>query len=146
MLEILSDGSLGEVDLNKLKIAFLDVATAADIVDSGKRHLVNIQALGDKEIVDLNKEFRQKDYLPDVLSFDYRQEKTFEMELSGEVVVSRTKALLQAQEKGISLGDEIVYLVIHGLLHVFGCDHKTDEQERKMKHLEEEILKRYTGI
>ena len=67
----------------------------------------------------------------------------FDHELSGEVFISLEKAKIQADEKGHSLNEELIFLVIHGILHVLGFDHKDDEQEMEMKKFEELILAQY---
>lgn len=143
MIEFISNNSLPSIDLNKLKDAILTLNENNEIYPGSQRHSINIQLLENEEIISLNKEFRQKDYLPDVLSFDYRQEKMFEHELSGEVFISLEKAQMQAEEKNHSLDEELLFLTIHGILHVLGYDHKNDEQEAEMKRFEELINMQY---
>ena len=143
MINIITDNSIPEIDFKKLENSILKVNKNQDLFQLLEKHSINIQLLGNTEIINLNKEFRDKDYLPDVLSFDYRQEKMFDHELSGEVFISLEKAKIQADEKGHSLNEELIFLVIHGILHVLGFDHKDDEQEMEMKKFEELILAQY---
>jgi probable rRNA maturation factor len=58
----------------------------------------------------------------------------------GEVLISYPTAAKQAEEHGHSVDRELAILVIHGVLHLFGYDHGTDEQEREMRGLEEAVL------
>ncbi|MBI95813.1 rRNA maturation RNase YbeY [bacterium] len=143
MIHIVSDNSLKEISFKKLENCILKLNNKNLIYNRQEKHTINIQLLKNKEIIELNKEFRNKDYLPDVLSFDYRQEKMFEHELSGEVFISLEKAKQQATDKKHSLNDELIFLIIHGILHVLGYDHKNDKQEAEMKNLEQAILNLY---
>ena len=143
MIKIITDNSIKEIDFKKLENCIIKLNKKNSIYNKEDKHSINIQLLSNEEIIKLNKEFRDKDYLPDVLSFDYRQEKMFEHELSGEVFISLEKAKTQAKEKRHSLEDELTFLVIHGILHVLGYDHKNDKQEEEMKKFEELILDHY---
>ena len=143
MIQIITDNSLKEIDFKKLENCLLKLNYENLIYNKKEKHTINIQLLGNKEIIELNKEFRNKDYLPDVLSFDYRQEKMFDHELSGEVFISLEKAKLQATDKKHSLNNELIFLIIHGILHVLGYDHINDKQEAEMKNLEQLILNLY---
>ena len=143
MIKIITDNSIKEIDFKKLENCIIKLNKKNSIYNKEDKHSINIQLLSNEEIIKLNKEFRDKDYLPDVLSFDYRQEKMFEHELSGEVFISLEKAKTQAKEKRHSLEDELTFLVIHGILHVLGYEHKNDKQEEEMKKFEELILDHY---
>lgn len=143
MIHIITDNSLKEINFKKLENCIFQLNNKNLIYNKQEKHTINIQLLENKEIIELNKEFRNKDYLPDVLSFDYRQEKMFEHELSGEVFISLEKAKEQALDKKHSLNDELIFLITHGILHVLGYDHKNDKQEAEMKKLENAILSLY---
>lgn len=90
----------------------------------------------------LNRRFRSVDSTTDVLSFPLEENigQGFEGEL-GDIVISGPRAERQAAEYGASVHDEIMRLLIHGLLHLLGYDHETGPQERKrMKKKEKELL------
>jgi probable rRNA maturation factor len=59
--------------------------------------------------------------------------------LLGDVVISPETAERQAAAAGRSLRDELVSLLIHGILHLLGYDHQTPSQAKKMKHLEKQL-------
>lgn len=80
---------------------------------------------GDMELLRLNKQFRKKKYPADVLSFPSG---TLTGEL-GEMAISADRALDQAAEFGHGVGDEIRILMLHGVLHLMGYDHETDNGE-----------------
>ncbi len=58
----------------------------------------------------------------------------------GDIVISLERAKAQAEEYGHSLQREIAFLTVHGLLHLLGYDHETEEPERVMRAKEEAIL------
>jgi probable rRNA maturation factor len=70
----------------------------------------------DAELKQLNRQFRNKDYATDVLSFTGTQ----------ELAISYQRARAQAAEFAHSVEDEIRILILHGVLHLLGMDHETD--------------------
>jgi probable rRNA maturation factor len=88
----------------------------------------------DKEMRRLNREFRKRDYATDVLSFPSADAGTF----LGDIAISFAKAKEQAAEHGHSVSQEVEILMLHGLLHLLGMDHETDDgqmaqEERKWR-------------
>ena len=90
-----------------------------------------IAFVSDAAIRKLNHEFRGKDYATDVLSFPVEPE-PFEKDGNsqiGEIVISLDRAAIQARENGLRLTNEVEQLILHGLLHLCGYDHETDNGE-----------------
>ena len=83
--------------------------------------------VSNNKIRELNRQFRRKPYVTDVLSFAATPEK-FELAQPnlGEIVISLEQASKQAKENHLSLSKEIKQLILHGLLHLSGYDHETD--------------------
>jgi|SRR6185312_13890271 len=77
---------------------------------------------GDAEIRSLNRRFRGKDSATDVLSFP-----SDEKDPIGDIAISLARARAQAKQCGHSTEEEICILLLHGLLHLLGMDHETDE-------------------
>jgi len=103
---------------------------------------VTIVFVGDAAIKKLNREFRGKDYVTDVLSFPAKAE-AFERQNKGnlgEVVISVQRAAEQAKQNQLSFRREVEQLILHGLLHLSGYDHETDNGE--MDRLELRLRKR----
>ena len=59
----------------------------------------------------------------------------------GDIIISAETASRQAEEFGHGLEREIVYLAVHGLLHLLGYDHMKDEDKAVMRAKEEEALR-----
>src|ERR1041385_5345704 len=94
-----------------------------------------IAFVSDKRIREFNRQFRGVDKATDVLSFPAEEE--FNL---GDVAVSVDTAAVQAKENGLTFDDEIAQLILHGLLHLCGYDHETDNGE--MNRLEIELRRR----
>jgi probable rRNA maturation factor len=118
---------------------FAERALRATGKDQGE---VTIVLVADAAIKKLNRQFRGKDDATDVLSFPAQPEE-FEKELKpslGEVVISVDRAAAQAKENGLTFTNEVEQLILHGLLHLCGHDHDTDNGE--MNRLELELRKK----
>ncbi len=83
-----------------------------------------IAFVSDKKIRELNRQFRGIDKATDVLSFPADDDPNL-----GDIAVSVQTAVIQAKENGLSLDKEIAQLILHGLLHLNGYDHETDNGE-----------------
>ncbi len=92
----------------------------------------------DNEIQELNRLHRQKDKPTDVLSFPLENIPGMPL---GSIVISIDTAKKGAEEFGHSIEDEIKLLFIHGLLHLLGYDHETDNGE--MREKEKEIIEKF---
>ncbi|WP_425381945.1 rRNA maturation RNase YbeY [Spiroplasma endosymbiont of Melieria omissa] len=94
--------------------------------------------------IELNKMYRHKDYVPDVLSFGNNHDDFPNINIDirdlGDVYICYSKAVAQAQEYGHSLIRELSFLFIHGLLHTLGYDHQNSVEEKVMFDLQDEIL------
>ena len=102
---------------------------------------------GDDQVRALNRDFRRRDEVTDVLSFPLAPDPEFilppgEAGALGEVVLSYPRAEAQAAEHGCSVEEEVARLVVHGVLHLNGYDHETPEEEARMRAREDEVLAR----
>lgn len=88
---------------------------------------VSISLVDDKEIRKLNKEYRDKDKVTDVLSFNIDEENEEGEYYLGDIVVNIEQAERQAEDYDNTVEEEISELVAHGMLHLMGVHHKGDE-------------------
>ncbi|HEY7786516.1 MAG TPA: rRNA maturation RNase YbeY [Pyrinomonadaceae bacterium] len=103
---------------------------------------VTIVFVSDRLMSELNLHWRDKSGTTDVLSFPAEQAE-FEMAggpTLGDIVISVERAVKQARENSWSVENEIAQLILHGLLHLCGYDHETDNGE--MNRLEIKLRKR----
>jgi len=96
---------------------------------------------GKEESRALNKQYRQKDYPTDVLSFPFNEEVPEEGFYLGDIFICYPIAEEQAKESGITLEEELFTLMLHGVLHLAGYDHETDSGE--MKAIQEKLLEKF---
>jgi probable rRNA maturation factor len=106
--------------------------------------LATVTFIRDREMQRLNQAYRKIDKPTDVLAFAYHErmsdnEPDHNQGFLGDVIISVETAAKYAHEQGISFAMEINWLVIHGLLHLAGYDHETDNGE--MRHLERRLRK-----
>ena len=85
-------------------------------------HEFHCLVTGDAELRSLNLRFRNKDAATDVLSFP-----SGEKDPVGDIAISLARARAQAKECGHSIETEICILLLHGVLHLMGMDHETDD-------------------
>lgn len=103
---------------------------------------LTIGLIGNAEMRRLNAKFRNKDYPTDVLSFPAQQNLPGAMHLLGDVIISLDKARQQAKERSRSLQEEVVTLLIHGVVHLLGYDHERSEKDaRIMGRLEKKVYR-----
>ncbi len=134
-------------ELERLLTAGLNVV--AGMHGLSEQTEVDITIVDDEEIHMLNRDYRNVDRPTDVLSFALDEESAEEPELLGgpeehllgDIIISAETAFRQAEEFGHGLEREIVYLAVHGLLHLLGYDHMTDEDKAVMRAKEEEALR-----
>ena len=100
-----------------------------EIVEQDQAELCLV-LVGNAEIRKLNAKFRKKDYPTDVLSFPAGDELPTGVQLLGDVVISVEKAKEQAKERRRTLNEEMVTLLIHGIVHLLGYDHERSAERR----------------
>lgn len=134
-------------ELEELLISGLnEVAKLHNLSDDTE---VDITIVDDQEIHSLNKEYRNVDRPTDVLSFALDEKDENEPEiidapeehLLGDIIISAETAARQAEEFGHGLPREMVYLAVHGLLHLLGYDHIQEDDKVIMRMKEEEALR-----
>lgn len=108
--------------------------------------IFNIIFIDNKKIKEINKEYRNIDKETDVISFalEDNEELSFEFgRLLGDIYISVDKVKSQAKEYGHSEKREMLFLAVHGLLHLLGYDHINKEDEEIMFKKQELILDEY---
>lgn len=145
-LKIVGDG---ELKLNKIAKAVYSVLGQKTSLTA------EVVFVSEEEIKLLNNEKRGIDKVTDVLSFptldgvrgkvldakDYPYDCIAKRLNIGSIAVCLEQCKRQAQEFGHSEIRETSYLIVHGLLHLFGYDHMTDEDKEEMRSLEKRIVK-----
>ena len=126
-------------ELEQLLTAGLNVV--ARLHSLSERTEVDITIVDDEEIHMLNRDYRNVDRPTDVLSFALDEESEEEPELLGGPEEHLLGDIIISAETASRQAEEIVYLAVHGLLHLLGYDHMTDEDKAVMRAKEEEALR-----
>ena len=123
-------------------------ATVVGKIYGAENSEVSITLTDDKNIHELNKKFRGIDRPTDVLCFAFRESDepqilNSDLEILGDVIISVERAKIQAEDFGHSFLREIIFLEVHGLLHLLGYDHIEEkdriEMENEQKFIMEEL-------
>ncbi|MBQ3291442.1 MAG: rRNA maturation RNase YbeY [Mogibacterium sp.] len=110
---------------------------------------VSVTVVSGDEIRELNRDYRGKDSVTDVLSFpqfDDYDELVYDLieneytTLLGDVVLCYDRAVSQAEEYGTGITRELVYLFVHSILHLMGYDHEEEDDKIIMRAREEQIM------
>ena len=138
----------------------IDTLLLGESVFKTLRQRVNLTAeisfCSEEEIQQINNETRVKNLVTDVLSFpalnvtagEIIKKKNYPFDTDpetggvflGSIIICEKRAKEQAEEYGHSLTREIYYLAVHGLMHLFGYDHETEEDKAVMREMEESAL------
>jgi probable rRNA maturation factor len=92
---------------------------------------ISIVFCDDKFIQKLNKEYRNVDTPTDVLAFHTGNIHDFPITSLGDVVISVETAIRQAEEYNHDVNNEIELLLIHGILHLLGYDHSSEDLDKE---------------
>lgn len=148
-----------EVTEELKNILFKTIETALKEEEVTQKCELSLLFVDNDEIREINRENRNIDRETDVLSFpmlEYEEEKVFkemyknyEFDASfldgdtlvlGDIVLSLEKAEQQSKEFNHSFYREASYLVVHSVLHLLGYDHMEEDDKKRMRKREEEIL------
>ncbi|MBA1337184.1 MAG: Metal-dependent hydrolase YbeY, involved in rRNA and/or ribosome maturation and assembly [Firmicutes bacterium] len=111
------------------------------------KYEVSVSLVDNECIAAINREYRGVDSPTDVLSFAMLEdEEVVDVNEDGEailgdIVISLEKAFEQSREYGHTMDREVAFLTLHGVLHLLGYDHMEENDRKRMRSREEEILK-----
>ena len=128
-----------------LEEKYLEIVNEAfSILNLSFSPIISVSIIDNDYIHQINKTYRGIDRETDVISFALLDDDTYmeyedDIEL-GDIFINRNKVLSQAKEYNHSIKREYIFLFVHGLLHLFGYDHMTIEDEKKMFALQRKIV------
>lgn len=106
---------------------------------------LSITVVGDRAIRIINREYLNRDKATNVISFSMREGEFGDINLSslGDVIISADTAAKEAADAGIQFFERLVFLLMHGILHLCGYDHERCGEEKaiEMENKEKEIFK-----
>jgi probable rRNA maturation factor len=110
---------------------------------------ITVRLTSDEEVHALNRQYRGKDAPTNVLSFPMVQPDLLDTVtqgsddgevLLGDIVLAHGVCTREAAEKGVSVVDHAIHLIVHGTLHLLGHDHGDDAEAAAMEGLERDVL------
>ena len=101
----------------------------------------------------MNREYRDKDYPADIITFAIFADSSdderfiFDGEINlGEIIIALDKVEKNAQEKNCTRERELNFLIAHGIMHLLGFDHQTEEEYNFVVNAQEQALAKIKGI
>jgi rRNA maturation RNase YbeY len=127
-------------DNKEVPVTENEVKTAVELVLSKEgikeAEITNI-FVNDTTIRELNNNYLNHDWYTDVIAFSYEDKEEI---IEGEIYISTDTAEIQAKENNVTLKNELLRLVIHGILHLCGYEDDTEEKKREMLGTGEKFL------
>ena len=138
--EIYVDSDIFSESIIKAAVAALDYEEIDYLCE------VSIELTDNITIQQLNKDFRGKDSITDVLSFPMMEINPENGAMMiGDVVISAERAMEQSEEINQSFEQELIFLTVHAILHLLGYDHElSKEQDLIMRKKQREIMEKIT--
>ncbi|BAC44128.1 rRNA maturation RNase YbeY [Malacoplasma penetrans] len=103
--------------------------------------IFELHIIDNNESQKINKQYRNKDYPTDVISFSFWEEGLLKTALLGEIYLSYEKVVSQAEEFKHSFERELGFLVSHGIYHLLGYDHEEEDEAKIMFGKQYQVLK-----
>ena len=137
-LEVIFDN---DFDVSESLVLALKNAADLTLQEEKKRDsVVNLKIVGNAEMQQLNKEFRNKERATNVLSFtndDLSKDVTKNI---GDIAISYDFVKQEAKDHGKSFSDHVIHMLVHGIYHILGYDHEDDISAEVMESKEIYIL------
>jgi len=116
----------------------------AEVALEGRRSQAElvIRIVDEEEGQTLNRDYRDRDYPTNVLSFPFTPPPPVESDLLGDLVICAPVVAREALEQQKTLDAHWAHMVVHGVLHLLGYDHLDDDEAEQMEALERAILQR----
>ena len=92
--------------------------------------------VGDEKILEVNREYLGHDYYTDIITFDYSEENT----INGDIVISLETVATNAIAQGTDSDEELLRVIIHGILHLCGINDKGPGEREIMEAAENKAL------
>lgn len=126
---------INNLTTNQVDEEFLKKVAEIVLEEEKKKELeISIALVGQGRIRELNKKYRKKNRVTDVLSFLYDD--------SGEIAICLREVKKNAKRFGATYEKELTRVLIHGILHLLGYDHEKSEKEaKKMEEKQQHYLK-----
>lgn len=149
MLEI-NNLTTNQIDQDFLKTIARTVLEGEDQPAEPAECNISLAIVGENRIRKINKMYRGKNRVTDVLSFPEQEVKIGKFKVGptqsysglGEIIICLKRVKKNARRAETSLDQELALVLIHGILHLLGYNHNKDEQAQQMREKEQFYLKK----
>ena len=124
-----------EKNLKKIEIHYLVKSLSTELTFTISNLEINF--ISGESILDINKRYLKHNYTTDIITFNYS---SVAKHFDGEIFISIDEALVNSKKFKVAFSDELVRLVIHGVLHLLGYDDQKSSDKLIMKRLENKLL------
>jgi probable rRNA maturation factor len=147
-MSVFFESHLSSMTIDRARLSRLTQAVLNQVGESSADLCLSF--IGDRRMRRLNRQFRHKDRSTDVLAFATREANMPKLMRQatrplGDVVISVPTAVRQAKKGHRSLDEEIVTLLVHGILHLCGYDHERSKDEAFRMQRRERMVRRGLG-
>ncbi|HPQ45106.1 MAG TPA: rRNA maturation RNase YbeY [Syntrophales bacterium] len=127
-----------DVDLPQIKSSLAEILKILGVEDKE----ISLTIVDDAGITQINRQYLNRDYPTNVIAFSLNEGEFGDVnpDILGDIIISVETAVRDAKTGELSMGDEIDYLMIHGVLHLLGYDHELPGEAEEMKEKEKEIF------
>ena len=138
LIVICTEGVVIEEDLlNKFTEAFKLISKEEDL---DKNASINIKIIKNKEMLNLNNHFRNKETSTNVLSFTNEDISKSITGNLGDIAINYDYILEESNEQNKTFDDHMIHMLIHGIYHILGFDHDNDKVANVMEKKEVALL------
>lgn len=139
MLAEVTNKTKSRIDLSVVK----KIAEKFLLIYKLKKKEVSIVFIGDQEMKRINYKYRKKNKTTDVLSFGVNGNESFvDNDFFGEILINYQQIKRQAKDRKVTIKEELIFILVHGLIHLLGYDDKTAKQAQVMEDLGNKFIKR----
>ena len=116
---------------------FVDWLNAVILSEGGELNQIDYVFCSDEEVLEMNEKYLDHDTYTDILTFDYTEGKL----IAGDIFISIDRVKDNAHEFNITFEEEILRVMAHGVLHLFGFKDKSEDEVTLMRSKENEKIK-----
>jgi len=97
---------------------------------------INIVFTSDSNVLELNKKYLSRDYLTDIITFDYSDNQA----VAGDLFISITRVKENSESYDVNFNKELKRVIVHGILHLLGYGDRTEAEKTLMRQMEDRYL------
>jgi probable rRNA maturation factor len=142
VIEVMVDESLSGEEPPDCEAVRVAVSAALEAADVDGQSTLCVRFSDDETVRGLNRDWRGKDRVTDVLSFPMQDGPDYCFDESlGDIVLAWPFVQLEAERLGLRAADHALHLIVHGVLHLLGHDHLDDDEAARMQQLESRAMR-----